>query len=75
MSRASPPCSGSRVGAGGRADAGVMLQTPPGLNPGDPFRFVFVTAGTRDATSSNIADYDNFVNVEAGGGSHNNCNS
>ena len=51
---------------GGRAEAGVILQTPEGLNPGDHFRFVFVTDGIRDATSTNIADYDNFVNAQAG---------
>ena len=51
----------------GRADASsITLQTPAGLNPGDTFRFVFVTDGIRDATSGNIADYDSFVNVEAG---------
>ena len=47
-----------------------MLQTPPGLNPGDPFRFVFVTDGIRDATSTNIADYDSFVNAQAGGATY-----
>jgi hypothetical protein len=34
---------------------------PPGVNPGDPFRVIFVTSGTRDATSSNLAEYDTFV--------------
>jgi hypothetical protein len=58
------------VGAGSRAEADVMLQTPLGLNPGDPFRFVFVTVGIRDATSMNIADYDSFVNLEAGGATY-----
>jgi hypothetical protein len=48
-----------------------MLQTPAGLNPGDQFRFVFVTDGTRDATSTNIADYDSFVTAEAGGATYN----
>jgi len=47
-----------------------MLQTPSGLNPGDPFRFVFVTVGVRDAASANIADYDSFVNVQAGGATY-----
>jgi hypothetical protein len=51
---------------GGRAEAtSITLQTPTGLNPGDTFRFVFVTDGIRDATSTNIADYDGFVNAEA----------
>ncbi len=54
-----------------RAEAGTMLQTPAGLNPGDQFRFVFVTDGIRDATSTIIADYDSFVNAEAGGATYN----
>ena len=58
-------------GVGGRAEAGVVLQTPPGLNPGDLFRFVFVTDGIRDATSANIADYDSFVAAQAGGATYN----
>lgn len=35
--------------------------TPAGLNPGDQFRIVFVSSATRTATSSNIADYDTFI--------------
>ena len=58
------------VGMGGRAEASVILQTPAGLNAGDAFRFVFITDGIRDATSSNIADYDSFVNAEAGGATY-----
>ena len=58
-------------GLGGRAEAGIILQTPAGLNPGDQFRFGFVTDGSRDATSTNIADYDSFVNAEAGGATYN----
>jgi PEP-CTERM motif len=58
-------------GLGGRAEAGIILQTPAGLNPGDQFRFVFVTDGSRDATSTNVADYDSFVNAEAGGATYN----
>jgi hypothetical protein len=60
------------AGLGSRADAGgVTLQTPAGLNPGDQFRFVFVTDGDRDATSTNIGDYDSFVNAQAGGATYN----
>ena len=51
--------------------SGPVLTTPAGLMPGDQFRFVFVTAGTRDATSSNITDYDNFVQSQAGGATYN----
>ncbi len=29
---------------------------PPGLNPGDPYRILFVTDSMRDATSTDIAD-------------------
>jgi hypothetical protein len=58
-------------GLGGRAEAGIILQTPAGLNPGDHFSFVFVTDGIRDATSTNIADYDSFVNAQAGGAIYN----
>lgn len=57
-------------GFGGPADAAIILQTPAGLNPGDHFRFVFVTDGIRDATSTNIGDYDSFVNAEAGGATY-----
>lgn len=46
---------------------GVSLQTPAGLKPGDHFRFVFVTDGTTNATSSNISSYDAFVTAQAGG--------
>jgi hypothetical protein len=58
-----------RLGCGleGRTEAGIILQTPAGLNPGDDFRFVFVTDGIRDANSTNIAEYDSFVNDQAGG--------
>jgi hypothetical protein len=56
-------------GVGGRAEA-LFLQTPPGLNLGDHFRFVFVTDGIRDATSTNISDYDSFVNAQAGGATY-----
>ena len=57
-------------GLGGRAEASIILQTPTGLNPGDHFRFVFVTDGIRDATSTNITDYDSFVNAQAGGATY-----
>jgi hypothetical protein len=42
-------------GLGGQAEAGIILQAPAGLDPGDQFRFVFVTDGSRNATSANIA--------------------
>ena len=49
----------------------MVLQTPDRLNPGDHFRFVFVTDGIRDATSTSIAEYDSFVNDQAGGAMYN----
>ena len=49
--------------------AGVVhaapIVQPLGLNPGDTYRLVFVTSGTRNATSSNISDYDSFVTTQA----------
>lgn len=46
-------------------DAQAEVTYNAGLNPGDTFHLVFVTAGTRDATSSNIEDYNAFVQGEA----------
>jgi len=61
-------------GGGGRAVADLNIGTPAGLTPGESFRIVFVTDGTRNATSGNIGDYNTFVtndaNAEAGGGSN-----
>lgn len=45
--------------------AAAPILVPPGLNPGDRYQLVFVTAGTRDALSSNISDYNAFVNADA----------
>jgi hypothetical protein len=47
------------------AFAGVDDYVPPGLNPGDQFRLVFVTSTTRDATSKDINVYDQFVTNSA----------
>ena len=60
-------------GVGGWAEAaGIALQTPAGLSPGDHFRFVFIADGVgTTATSSNIADYNSFVNTQAGGATYN----
>jgi hypothetical protein len=38
---------------------------PQGLNPGDMYYLAFITRGQRDATSSDIADYDAFVQGQA----------
>ena len=40
---------------------------PEGIGPGDSFRLVFVTSGARDASSSDIADYNAFVQAAANG--------
>ena len=45
------------------AHANVLV--PDGLQPGDMYHLVFVTEGTRDATSTDIADYNAFVQAEA----------
>lgn len=47
------------------ADARSELITPVGLNPGDTFRYVFVTSTGRDAVSRDMADYDSFVTQAA----------
>lgn len=39
---------------------------PAGLNPGDKYHLVFVTSGTRDATSVAIGDYNTFVDDAMG---------
>ena len=47
------------------ADWGLI---PSGLVAGDRFRLLFRTSTTRDATSTDIADYDAFVQAAAGAG-------
>lgn len=47
-------------------DAPVVITTPPGLNPGDPYRLAFITKDKIFfATSPNIADYDALVTAQA----------
>jgi hypothetical protein len=48
------------VGSSGESLA-APITVPTGLNPGDRYRLAFVTSTTRDARSSNIADYNLFV--------------
>ncbi len=43
----------------------AIITTPLALSPGDQYRLAFVTSTTRDATSSNIADYNAFVTTAA----------
>lgn len=45
--------------------AAQIVTVPAGLNPGDQYRLIFVTDGTKDATSNEIADYNLFVTNEA----------
>jgi hypothetical protein len=45
----------------GALDAQGGLITPSGLNPGDQFRFIFLSSGKTDATSTDILVYDAFV--------------
>ena len=41
---------------------------PEGLSDGDRFRLLFLTSTTRDATSSDIADYNDFIQTAAAAG-------
>lgn len=47
-----------------RADA-QSIYRPLGLELGDEYRLLFLTDGSRDATSDDIADYNAFVSSEA----------
>ena len=53
--------------------AGIVINAPPGLVPGDTFRIAFVTDGITSAESTDINFYNTFVNndaiAQAGGGS------
>ena len=61
------------LGGNNRANAaGITINTPAGLVPGDTLRIAFVTDASTQATSTDINYYNNFVNAdataEAGGG-------
>lgn len=45
----------------------AKLLRPPGLDPGDSFRFIVQTAGTTAGTSWDISTDNTFVNQQAGG--------
>ena len=51
--------------AGTIAEDDPMIPSGYGYGLGDTFHLVFVTSTTRDATSTNIADYNAFVNTAA----------
>lgn len=48
-----------------RDSLAAPITVPTDLNAGDKYRLAFVTSTKRDATSSNIADYNNFVTAVA----------
>ncbi|MEO2046240.1 MAG: hypothetical protein ABGX16_06660 [Pirellulales bacterium] len=48
------------VGMAGQLPASIVT-TPTDLNPGDEYRLVFLTSGTRSALSTSIDDYNFFV--------------
>jgi len=47
------------------ASTAAPVTVPAGLSPGDQYRLAFVTSTTRDATSSNIVDYNAHVTAAA----------
>ncbi len=51
------------------AEAGP-IYAPIELKRGDTFRVIFVTSGKINAQSTNIADYDQFVNQQANGATY-----
>jgi len=53
----------ANLGISGIAEAFQLI--PSGLSPGNQYRLVFTTSGTRDATSTNIDDYNTFVTTQA----------
>ncbi len=53
------------------AMAAVVLSTPTGLAPGAKFRYIFLTSGTTTATSTDIATYNSFVNLNADSSTYN----
>lgn len=60
-------CTGKIIGvllfvmANTPSSTAAPITVPPGLNPGDHYRLVFVTSAARNGTSPNIADYNDFV--------------
>lgn len=43
----------------------TLVTLPTSLNPGDSYRLAFITSTTRDAASTQIADYNTFVQAAA----------
>ena len=46
----------------------ALIPSGSGAGPGDRFRLIFLSSTSRNATSSNIADYNRFVQDRAAGG-------
>lgn len=40
---------------------GSLIPVPPGLNPGDTYQLAFISSTARDGISTQILDYNNFV--------------
>jgi hypothetical protein len=53
------------LGASASVLEAPAAMVPAGLSPGDEFYIIFVTSTTRNATSTDIADYNSFVNTAA----------
>ena len=53
------------LGLAAEARAGLMIQTPTGLNPGDQFTVMFVTSGGFSVASSMISTYNTDVTTAA----------
>ena len=49
----------------GTSSQAAIITSPSDLNPGEEYRLAFVTSGSIAATSSNIADYNSFVQSAA----------
>jgi hypothetical protein len=45
--------------------ANAVIAEPADLSNGDQYRLIFITAGTIDALSADIADHNTFVNAQA----------
>ena len=61
-----PPADSAQAQAGQTVPADWPLA-PDGIEPGDSFRLLFVTSSTRNASSTDIADYNAHVRDAAGG--------
>ena len=58
-------------GLAGEARAVPILITPAGLNPGDQFRFLFVTGSVSDGNSTNVSTYNATITAQALGATYN----